>query len=132
MKWINFYQNQFDKVIYITDDDLDNTYVKKYEDFVTWLNVFASMRFKGKLVEELNKFKIISYNIVEDVYEIVNVSDTEGDTTFEELYLLNKPLVEECKSPSIAMNINDYSSKAPNNSFFKHGGVNDFKNRYFK
>lgn len=94
MNWITFYQNQTDKIYFITSKNQERDFMKYY-DFFTYINSEYKITDFFEFKDAVDKFKtIILYE--DSTWEVI--PETIQEASYEELLELNKQDQEEKSS----------------------------------
>lgn len=94
MHWITFYQNQSDKIYFITSKNQERDFMKYY-DFLTYINNEYKIKDFFEFKNAIDKFKtIILYE--DNTWEII--PEQIQDASYQELLELNTINEEENKS----------------------------------
>lgn len=88
IKFIMFYLNQMDIVIYRTDV-MNSHDSMRYKDFIKWISKFGVIDY-FKMKDAINNFHTILYWKNSKKWEIIKPQADEKDLTFENLSKLNK------------------------------------------
>lgn len=88
-KWILFFQNPYNRVVYLTQEMEDKASMK-YNSFLDFLYKDHYIKDPGELKNQLDRFKTILLNLDTGEWEVKEVIIDEQDVTFEEMLKLNE------------------------------------------
>lgn len=123
MDWIVFFQNQYDRVTFISSQNSDERDSLPYYKFLEFINKEFPVAEFVKLKDQLDRFKIICL-LKDGTWEIQNSLDYTA--TFKELHDINNDILKEEDITPTEIQIN--KSKDWLDKIFKKRRVdNEFK-----
>lgn len=103
MDWIILFQNQFNRIIFVSSQNPDERDSMSYDKFISFINTKFTIKNFYEFCDKIDRFKVI-YLIKDGTWEIMGEGSIEA--SFQDLFSINGVIqeVEETSDTEIRVN----------------------------